>query len=71
MSKESCLDCRFSGSASLGLACRRRAPVIIPPSGGSVSLYSTIKTAWPSVETDDWCGDFQYKSVEQVLNDER
>lgn len=35
--------------------CHRRSPLV---TGG---MMSSVETAWPSVNLDDWCGDFEHR----------
>ena len=61
---DSCNTCKFNGGEypspdiSVGeivdtVKCRRHAPRV---TGG---MMSKIVTIWPSVERDEWCGDFR------------
>jgi len=60
-SNQNCKNCRFLFKDE----CRRYAPrLAIPPVPG-LSKYGAFKqrkaVAWPRVELDDWCGEFQEK----------
>lgn len=35
--------------------CHRRAPLV---TGG---MMSSVETVWPSVNKDNWCGDFEHR----------
>ena len=53
-----CIDCIFwdreselSDDEHLGL-CRKQSPLV---TGG---MMSNVETVWPTVNSGDWCGDF-------------
>jgi len=59
MDNDICRNCVFwTGNRLYDLAkgeCHRRAPVLLPDKS----------TAWPSVSSDDWCGEFS-ETIEEM-----
>jgi hypothetical protein len=55
MSAPRCADCRFYSGHTY---CRRHPPVVM--------LAGSTRSFWPTVEHDDWCGDFAPAKPEHV-----
>ena len=56
-----CEFCKFSikRSASVYL-CRRRSPITIHDPATNVGVHQeAFRAKWPTVNDDDWCGDFE------------
>jgi hypothetical protein len=54
---ESCLQCRFYFGEVVGDGtCRRYAP---RAELNEVNRKVDLQAAWPFVESDDWCGEFE------------
>ena len=57
--KPKCEDCKYYDGSTKESQCRYRPPTVLVqpvPGGGTV-----INSAWPMVNPDSWCGQFEGK----------
>ena len=69
-----CSACSFYNSETS--ECRRKEPTVAGTTGGfflfSVGfMFGGTNVAWPEVEEDDWCGEFQSTPNEKLCQDAR
>lgn len=63
-----CSECRFyqpDGDDVFGGDCRRHAPRLagMMAPHGNVQYQEPRSATWPSVERDDWCGEYQPRAA--------
>lgn len=59
--EEACRNCKFFRSNGYGTFCYNRAPVGYAIGGNEYSK-ARVDKAWPKVNYNDWCGDWEDKN---------